>query len=82
MVALGMTELRKNVAECIGRVVYGNERIAIKKNGKIACAIISIDDLELLEAIEDKLDIEAAEIAMKQEETVSWNDLKREHGLR
>ena len=81
MVLLNVTELRKNVAEYVGRVLFTGERIAVQKNGKPACAIVSMEDLRLLEALEDHIDIQAAQQAMKENETVSWEDLKKQLSL-
>ena len=81
MVSLNVTELRKNVAEYIGRVLYAGERIAIHKNGKPACAIVSMEDLKILEALEDHIDIRAAESAMKENDSVGWDELKKQLDL-
>jgi prevent-host-death family protein len=59
--SVSATELRKNISEHIGRVRHGRERLVIEKNSKPAAALISYKDLELLEALEDRLDVLLAE---------------------
>ena len=54
----------------------------MSRNGKDVVAVIPIDDLELLEALEDKLDLEEARRILEQEsEFVSLDSLKKELGL-
>lgn len=55
---LATRELRQHLSEVIGRACYGGERIGITRNGKLAAAIISLDDLRALEALEMQRDIE------------------------
>ena len=81
MVSLGVSELRSRMKDCIGRVAYGGQRIVIKQNGKTACALVSVEDLKLLEAIEEHADLKAALQAKKETENVNWEDMKQEFGL-
>ncbi|HLO88417.1 MAG TPA: type II toxin-antitoxin system Phd/YefM family antitoxin [Nostocaceae cyanobacterium] len=53
---ISATEARANFPELINRAEYGGERIIIQRHGKAAVAIIGIDDLKLLEAVEDAID--------------------------
>jgi hypothetical protein len=43
--------------------------------------MVPVEDAKLLEAIEDKLDIEAAHKALKQGKFVSWEQAKKKLGL-
>ena len=81
MVLLSITEFRAGIADFVNQVAFGHKRIALKRNGKPACAIISIEDLELLEAIENKVDLEAAREAIERDEFEDWDEVKAELGL-
>lgn len=48
--------LREELADVVGRVSYGHERVGVTRHGKLAAVVISVDDLELLEALEDARD--------------------------
>ena len=63
--SVSATDLRENISEHIGRVRHGRERLVIEKNSKPAAALISYKDLELLEALEDRLDVLLAEKVVK-----------------
>lgn len=47
-----MTEARKDLAELVNRVAYGGERIPLSRHGKVVAAIVSAEDLQLLERLE------------------------------
>lgn len=81
MTKLQMREFRANLADTVNRVGYGGERIVIVKNGKPAAAMVSVEDLELIEAIEDKIDIEEAKIALADPERVPYEDVRKTLGL-
>lgn len=41
-------DLRTNLSDIVGRVMYGNNRVVIKKYNREAAILISIDDFEKL----------------------------------
>lgn len=77
------TELRNNLHDYIGAVEYRHERIIVTRNGKPTAALVSLADLELLRALEDRLDLIEAEAAKQEAQEdgfVSWDDVKAELG--
>ena len=77
--AITATELKKSFGETTGRVEYAGERIVVRRNGREAFALIPIDDLRLLEAIEDKIDILAAQESLEDTRpSVPWEKAKKE----
>jgi len=80
---LGIAEIRNNLADALNRVVYGGERVILERRGKPTAAIVSLDDLALLEALEDREDVAAAKRALakmrrKGEQPVSWEQVKKQ----
>jgi prevent-host-death family protein len=75
-----VSALRSNFSDAIGRVSYGGERIVIEKNGKPAAVLVSVQDLEQLEALEDARDLALVE-ARKGEQSVSLEEVKARLGL-
>jgi len=73
------TQLKKDFADTTGRVQHGGERIVVHRNSKEAFALIPIDDLRLLEALEDKIDLLAAEAVLASDEPIiPWEDVEKE----
>ena len=71
-------------AEILNTAVAGKERVVLTQEGKPVVAVVPIEDLERLEAIEDRLDVEAARAALREAEaegTTPWEEVKREAGL-
>jgi prevent-host-death family protein len=56
--SISATEARANLQELINRVEYGRERIIIERHGKAVVAIIGLEDLKRLEALEDAINSE------------------------
>jgi len=81
MTTLKMSEVRDKLSECANEVAYKGERIMVDRNGKPVFVMISVEDLKLLELIEDKLDIMAGEEALKRNDFVGLDELKKELGL-
>lgn len=50
-------ELRSQLADVLGRAMYAGERIGVTRNGKLAAVVISVADLEALEAFEHAQDL-------------------------
>ena len=50
-------DLVTGFAEVVGRVSYGKERVGVTRYGKLAAVVISVEDLELLERLEDARDL-------------------------
>lgn len=78
---ISVTKVRENLADILGEVRYAHKRIKLSSNGKNIGAIIPLEDLELLEDIEDKIDIELAEQAEKDDTYYSLDQVLQENGL-
>ena len=57
-------EARKQFADLVNRVAYGKEQIILTRRGLEIAALISMEELALLQHIEDHLDIEDAKKAL------------------
>ncbi len=66
MNAISTTEAHDNFPDIISRAEYQGERILIHRNGKPIVAIIGLDDLRLLEAVEDAIDSEIMRRAIEK----------------
>ena len=51
-----VSDARNNLPELLNRVGFGQERILIERHGKPIAAIVSLEDLKRLEALEDAVD--------------------------
>lgn len=77
-------EARENFSDVINRAAYGKERVILTRRGKPFAAVVPVEDIELLEMVEDRVDLEDALAALKEAEergTISLEDLKSELGL-
>ena len=77
---MSAAEARKNFANIVNRVAFGNESVIVTRRGEDVAAIVSIDELKLLQKIEDRMDIEDALNALdEQGENIPaakfWKDL-------
>ena len=66
MTIISAVDARANFADLVNRSAYGKERIAIARRGKALVALVPIEDLEIIEAVEDQLDLEEAGKALKE----------------
>lgn len=82
MVDVPLSAARDALAEVVNRVRYGGERLALTRHGQAVVALVSVEDAQLLERLEDEADLDAARNALAQPgEPVDWATLKTSLGL-
>ena len=81
MTRLSASAVREEFSETLNRVAYRGERIVLERRGKDVAALVPVEDLELLEQLEDRMDLEAARKALKEQGSISLDELKAELGI-
>jgi prevent-host-death family protein len=84
MAQVNTVNARAQFSDIINRAAFGKERVTLTRRGKEIVAVVPIEDVKLLEALEDKIDLEEARAALaesKKKGTVSWEKVKKELGL-
>ncbi len=81
MAVMTASEARERFADTLNRVAYGGERVVLQRHGKPAVALVPVEDLELLRALEDRIDLADARAALAEGGAVPWDRLKAELGL-
>ena len=66
MESINIGEVREKLADIVNKVAYAKERVVLKRRGKDVAVIVSMDDLELIERMEDRLDAEEALKALEE----------------
>ena len=84
MEALTVSKAREMFAETVNRVAYTKERVMVERRGKAVVAMVPVEDVELLQALEDRMDLSDARAAIaeaKKKDRKSFSKLKKELGL-
>jgi prevent-host-death family protein len=83
MSEIAVAEARRNFSDAVNRVIYGKERVILKRRGKGVAAIIPMEDLAAIEALEDQMDLEQAReiLANVRDKLISWKKAKKQLGL-
>jgi antitoxin Phd len=68
MSSVSVSELRSDLSDTVNRVAFKGERVIVERQGKQVAAMISIEDLELLEKMED-----AYWAALAEKDMASYN---------
>jgi prevent-host-death family protein len=79
-----ISEARESFSTTVNRVAFGGERVVLTRHGRRVAAVVPIEDLELLEAIEDARDLDEVRAALAEPanaERIAWGDLKGQLGL-
>ena len=79
MTKVQVSEVRDNLADVINRTAYGHERLIIERRGKPLAALVTIEDIELLDKLEEYIDVLDAMAALEEAEkdgTVPWNEFR------
>ncbi len=61
MPEIPVTEARDHLADVVNRVAYSGESTYLTRRGRRLAAIVPAEVLEAIEAVEDRIDVEAAE---------------------
>jgi len=75
---------QKGISEAISRVASTGDRIVIQQRGKPMAALVSLNDLRMIETLEDQIDVEAARKALadpKNRKRILWRRVKPTLGL-
>ncbi len=86
MPRLATQKRQETFSHSLTRVVTKGERVKVHRRGKAVAALISLEDLALLEELEDEKDVEEYRAAKAEWErdgrkTVPWAKIKADLGL-
>jgi prevent-host-death family protein len=81
MTTITITEVRPLLRKLADRVCHRGERICVERNGEPAFVMVSYEDFEAIEALEEKIDIQEAKKALKKGKFVSLETLEAELDL-
>lgn len=63
---ISTADARRKFADIVNKVAYGKEPVVLTRRGQEIAALVSIEELELLQQIEDYIDIEDAKKALAE----------------
>ena len=73
------SKAREQLADILNRVAFKGDRVVLHRHGKNVAAVVSVEDLEILEEIEDRYDVEAVRRARAEGgPNIPWKLLKAE----
>lgn len=77
------SDARREFADVVNQVAYGGERVVLHRHGKDVAALVPMGDVQLLEALENRVDLEEALriLADPSEEWASLDEVRAELGL-
>jgi prevent-host-death family protein len=81
MTRLATSAVRNSLGDTINRVAFKGERIVLERHGKAVAALVSVEDLSLLEALEDRADLADARRALQDPERIPYEEVRRKAGL-
>lgn len=79
---LPASKAREKFADILNEVSVRGDRVVLDRHGKAVAAVIPISDLEMLEDLEDRYDIESARESLSEsDERIPWERVKATLGL-
>jgi prevent-host-death family protein len=81
MIKITITEARPQLRKLADRVCHRGERICVERNGEPAFVMVSFEDFEAIEALEEKIDIQEAQKALKKGKFIPLEQLESELDL-
>jgi prevent-host-death family protein len=74
---LTASALREKLGDALNRVAYKGERIILERRGRDVAALVSLEDLVLLNELEDRTDLESARQALDEPGSAPWEEVKK-----
>jgi len=73
-------DARKSFSDLLNESGFGGRRIIVTRRGRAVAAVVPIDDLEAIQAMEDQKDITEANriLSDKKSEYIPWEQAKKE----
>jgi prevent-host-death family protein len=81
MIKITITEARPQLRKLADRVCHHGERICVERNGEPVFVMVSFEDFEVIEALEEKIDIQEAKKTLKKGKFIPLEQLESELGL-
>jgi len=84
MTRLNASEARNDFSSTLNRVAYAKDRVILHRRGKDLVAIVPVEDLQFLEELEARVDLDDARAALKEagkKGTIPWEKIKKDLGL-
>jgi prevent-host-death family protein len=84
MASVTVAQAKNQFSDLLRRAEYAGERVVVHRRGKPVAAIVSTQDLERLQALEDTEDVRDAAEALREAEergTIPLDVVLRKHGL-
>jgi len=81
MATVPASEASDRFAELFDRAVHGKERVVLRERGVDLAAVVPIEDLKRLQAMEDRIDIQAARESLAEEGSIPSEELRARLGI-
>jgi antitoxin Phd len=81
MTTMSVRQARERLRDVGDMVEFRGERVVVTRNRRPAFAFVSVEDLKLLEAMEDRVDLEEARKAIAEGGARPFEDVAKELGL-
>lgn len=81
MSSASLQEIQTDLLAYVKRATENHERIIVKENGKDVAALVPLQDIQALEEIEDRLDLEDALTSLAEARNgniTPWEMVKKE----
>jgi prevent-host-death family protein len=79
---IDVSEARSSFADLVSRVAFGHDRVVLCRNGKKVAAVLSFEDLEFLERLEDERDVRDALAAHEKGKFYTSEQAKKRLGIK
>ncbi len=78
MTTISIANVRRLLTEVVNAARYGKERTVLMRHNKPVAAIIPMEDYELLEALEDRIDLQEAREILEDpdREFLDWDQAR------